>query len=221
MSCVIVGHGPSLFEAKLGTFIDTFDNIIRLIDSEFTVGDEENYGSKVDVFFGITSQEWKLAKGGKNSYWHDEAHTRIFTSNRDVKTPTKFMKYRVYQGIVNDNHRRLRVINNHKKKTLKITKGTIAAILALEFFKFKTIFLLGFDNVAQGDKRYFMSGSTGKDILTPPNLMENHCMVSEKKLLLELAEKHKAILYYFNKIRFDCKCGLNKLNGDYREEVGL
>ena len=68
MKVAIVGHGPSLLNAKKGKEIDSFDKVVRLKGSNTVIGTED-FGNKVDALVASTEIMGTFFKMDAPEYW--------------------------------------------------------------------------------------------------------------------------------------------------------
>ncbi len=145
-SVAVIGHGPSVVGKKLGKYIDKCNIVIRMIECDWQ--DEEDYGSKYTI--GI------YATGGSDSYlsltkripsfcwWEynavgtvppkDALYQDAFRTSRETKI-ARILRKTVWQHIIPNK---------------KFSRGTAAAVAAIQLFHPTHLYLLGFDDVVRG-----------------------------------------------------------------------
>ena len=144
---VIVGKGPSLINSRLGKQIDGFNTVVRVTNGRRN----RDYGYKTDYILTISLESYLLNKVDLSKV-------------RDVWLYDTEIEW----GEVNGTH-----INNHISHWLNIykkvakplnqkhhphvtypSKGTAAALTAIELLKPNEICLAGMDNVTAGRRTY-------------------------------------------------------------------
>ena len=179
---VVVGKGPSVRGTKIGSWIDSFETVIKMSEGYF----DEDYGFKCDYLILTTLQAWVLPKSinpqaavwlyvTKRPRYNKlpwDAYNEVIKSELDYEGPIVFINEHI-RGWLRWYRRHYNKDRVEKKYVKHPSKGTVAIITAMELLKAEKIFLVGFDRVMKGH----------------PPLMETHDWTIENKML-KLASKH-------------------------------
>lgn len=135
-SACVVGHGRSLTNMGLGTFIDSHDIVIRMANCDWQ--DKEDYGTKYDV--GIyTPQLQYFARDARwlpRVWWNycpNEDHDTEYGTYRDV-------------GMVKLG----KVVEQWRGDNKHFSRGSAAVIIAAEILDIAEIVLIGADMLKWG-----------------------------------------------------------------------
>lgn len=195
MKTAIVGHGPSLLKARLGSEIDGHDKVVRLKRSWGLPADyPECYGTRTDIAVGSLVVAESLIKGwtqrGVASFW-------LFYDTRtdaldpvvegDVKLDKELCQHwrMIYRDL-----RPVVTLEKAQKQTsglsddrghLHPSAGMHAIIYALHFDKPDTLSLYGFDSLITG--RFTWSVTRGMEWMQYPD----HNWAAEREMLETVA----------------------------------
>ncbi len=189
-SVVVVGHGPSLKKNRLGEKIDACDVVIRLKNCSMLLTEKRSYGRRTDVMCSSTEALAHLPKVRAKEYWgypkkghYNKASVwqlerKVIPDGGKVFIPLELCNFW--------NCFFLELGGRHSN----VSTGMAAAIIALERFKPKILYLAGFDNVMdptiqgyKGTVPTLFNGNGTKDT--------GHDWETENKMLPFLAEHFK------------------------------
>lgn len=193
-SVAVIGHGPSIVGKQLGECIDNCNAVIRMIECDWQ--DAEDYGTKYtigiyatggsDDFLRITKRVPSLC------WWKYDAEGLI--RPRDALNPDIIAKKHTGKFV-----RSLRktVWEHIVKGKKKFSRGTAAAVAAMQLVRPTHLYLVGFDDVARGSmkegewhpeelRQYLKDNKryTGRD-------STSHDWVNERQVIDVIASKQK------------------------------
>jgi len=179
----IVGHGPSLKGAGLGSQIDKADKVVRLKGSQ-TVWGTEDFGSRTDALCASTEVMGLFLKADANEYWaypkngafdHEHAMRVLVKLERPVMIPLLHCSYW---------NTRFRLMGATHPN---VSTGMAAILIAILRWKPKKITLYGFDTMIDPSKvfdRHPEIPRTGVGVI-------NHDWQKEHDLLTVLSNVYK------------------------------
>lgn len=165
---IIIGHGPSLFKAGLGEFIDSHKNVIRIVN--FLWQDKKNYGSKVD-YISLTEGQFKYIPLFKT--WTSKIIPKElwigygFGGGGPYPPPAgrrgdNFKeKYKKHNPVIfNDLPFYWRHVAKHRflATPKQFSSGFLAVMTACSHLRPKQITIAGFDNIKKGNGKGYQSG---------------------------------------------------------------
>lgn len=186
MEVCIVGHGPSLKGAGLGSKIDE-KTVVRLKNCAGLLKNPEDYGTRTDVVCSSTPVVRYMVDVESPVYW---AYNKRPTWNEQVLQDFKAkVKGEVYMfpetcNIWNDVFRKMG--GSHPN----VSTGMAAVIISLEVLKPEKLWLAGFDKILKPNVEGYIS-------TVPSNWNDGgtkdtgHDWVSENRLLQFLAHSYK------------------------------
>lgn len=196
---IIVGHGPSLFDADLAEFIDKHKNVVRIM--RFFWQDIKNYGSKVD-YVSMTEGQLKFIPEFKHTS-HVWAKTH---RNQEIKPKELWVNYgfpRMYGPAIGRKSDWLKnryseykinvfsylsfywryVYEKIDPKPRQFSSGILAVMTACSYLRPKDLCLAGFDNIEKGDAVGYRSGEhtfiSVDDFLH--NLKSEHALIEKMR----------------------------------------
>ena len=163
MTTVIVGHGPSMLEAKHGEFIDSHDVVIRQKRCSETLKHPEQFGTKTDIVCG----SFTIAPAMKddmpgNEYW-------VFMDSRHQKFPVSSYEWvaenmpcTILKPLCDEWNARYRQYRTPYEMPVgmqeftpighdHLSAGFHTILYACEILHPDVIDLVGFDNIASGE----------------------------------------------------------------------
>lgn len=185
---VIVGHGPSLKGAGLGSKIDSFDCVIRLKNCYTLLAEWNDYGRKTDVMCSSTEVLPTIAKVKAREYWGypkkgDYNKASVKWLERHVSGRVK-----VPLDVCNLWNRFFRSMGAQHPN---VSTGVGALIIALELRRPKAVTLAGFDKIWEPHTEGYRS-----TVPTPWNngghSDTGHDWAAEHVLLQSLADYYNA-----------------------------
>ena len=188
MKTIIIGRGPSLKNKRLGKWIDSFKTVIRLSNGSYG----KDHGTKIDyiltTYLEICSLR-KLDLSNIKGLWFYETKGKIDVVDWKIfdEMICEITKYR--GKITHVNNHVLNWLDRYKEIARPLykrsphvtypTKGTAAALTAMELLNPKEMHLAGMDNIDAGKTTYHC-----------------HDFAAENKVLNEASEKHSTKLIY-------------------------
>lgn len=183
---VIVGRGPSIIGGKLGGWIDKSEIVVRMSNGRY----DKDYGFKIDyLLFARTDIAtlrklnlsklkgfWFYRTQGKgpittDAEWMEYENTIKESSNYVGEITHINSIIEAWLALYKEIARPLN-LKNHPHVTYP-SKGTAGALMAIETFKPKRLYLLGMDNVITGERTYHC-----------------HDFSAENKVIKKAAEKY-------------------------------
>lgn len=193
-SVAVIGHGPSIVGKQLGKYIDKCNIVIRMIECDWQ--NEVDYGTKYNIGIYATggSEEYlRMTERIPSLCWweYDAKGTKVPI---DAHEPDVFIK-KVRTKIVRLLRSSIWAYVEEGKK--KFSRGTAAAIVAMQLFTPSHLYLVGFDDVARGSmkegewhpaelRQYLIDNKK-----SPGRSLNSHDWVNEKKVISVVAFKHK------------------------------
>lgn len=195
MKVVIVGHGPSLHNSGLGTFIDSHNIVIRqkAVSHNLISSKPNDFGQKTSIICGSYTIKESL-------FWDKNAQIWVFTdsrhSNITIQQDSRFILLQDVCDYWNNLYRSMRTDGyiRHTKMTIHKTSSDIGhnhmscglhtIIYACEILKPKRLILVGFDNIKTGC--FTWSLTRGPQW----NQYPDHRWDIEKEMLLVLADRY-------------------------------
>lgn len=183
MNVAIVGHGPSLVGKKYGSYIDTFEHVVRMKNCGKTLGTED-YGSKINSLCLSTEVLGLVDKVQCGMYWlypkngkYDQAQTFEVVANKGAPfmIPLDLMNY--WNG----------KFKEMGAKHSCVSTGMASIIIATHYLEPEQITLAGFDTLLDPSKPF----KRNDDIPRTGVGKINHDWEAENKLLLFLSEHYK------------------------------
>ena len=179
----IVGHGPSLKEARKGRLIDFHDKVVRLKGTKSVLGSED-YGSKTTVicastevmgnFFGVEAEEyWAYPKNG--SFDGNVALQVICQLERPVVIPLYFCNQW--------NKRFMEMGAKHPN----VSTGMAAILISIKRWSPKRIALAGFDTLLNPEIKFDRNPEIPRTGCGP---YPDHDWVKELELIRILEKEH-------------------------------
>lgn len=143
-SLVIVGHGPSLKGAGLGSKIDACDFVVRLKNCSMLLAESQDFGKRTDALCTSTETLYNLPKLEAGEYWGYPKHgeyspSRVRQAERHLKAEIKIPleTCRLWNAAF------LELGGQHPN----VSTGMGALIIALAIKAPKVVYLAGFDNL--------------------------------------------------------------------------
>lgn len=202
MKVAIIGHGPSMMNSNMGSFIDSYDIVIRQkpVSYNLVINNFKDFGKKTDIICG----SWTV-KGALK--WHNTALIWTFIDARHEFEEIIFSDdYVVLPDLCNTWNKKFRDMRtdtfNFKDKVITYktsdTKGTrhmscgLHTILyTCELLKPKTISLFGFDNVKNGNFTWSLTrGKTWAGYA-------DHRWDTEHHMLNEISKKYSVCFEFY------------------------
>lgn len=150
-SAVVVGHGPSLKGAGLGSQIDACDWVIRLKDCGELLKNPEDYGTRTDVMCSTTEVISVLPKIKAKEYWghpkrghFDRARVEKVMAGLETYVPLELCNF------WNEFFRQMGASHPN------VSTGMAAVIIALEKLPVDTVCLAGFDKVLRPESEGYV-----------------------------------------------------------------
>ena len=164
---VIVGRGPGIIGGKLGGWIDESEIVVRMSHGRYN----KDYGFKIDYLLVTgdeitTLRKLDLLKLKGLWFYRTQGKGPITTDAEWIKYDNIIKESSNYTGeVIHINSiiepwlalykeiARPLNLKNHPHVTYP-SKGTAGALMAIETFKPKRLYLLGMDNVVMGERTY-------------------------------------------------------------------
>jgi len=167
-TAVIVGHGPSALDGKLGEFIDAQDYVIRLKRCQESLKYPADYGTRTDILGGSYGIAGAIRQIPADHYWvwvdsrQDEPDVSIIetlfyghTVDVDINLcrfwDSAYMRRRdkVDQYEKHEQMEQSQYADEYGEKHL--SQGFKAIVYAAEKLDVDKIYLVGFDNMMTGE----------------------------------------------------------------------
>jgi len=176
MEVIIVGHGPSLLHKKYGSYIDSFDCVIRQKANsiKYVKENPEQYGSKTNVIGGSTAQYKTISNIPNVQCWVYIDSRRNPKEDYDSRYNSETVKCnqqlchhwnQIFRDMrTNDWSRNSQEAQVHSDPVLghnHMSSGTHTILYACHYIQPSKIHLLGYDNVRSG--KFGWSVTRGKD----------------------------------------------------------
>mgnify|MGYP003394072903 CR=1 FL=1 len=202
MSTIIIGNGPSILAEKMGCFIDTFDNIVRLKRCHNSLKNPDYYGTKTTHVGGSLTIAGDLREVHAGEYWifFDSRHAHISPDILTARMASDMNLGRLFNGssVICDQeicnqwdeiYRKAREpmewsdqMQDSKSSDIELgenhtSQGFKAILYACKYLEDKQINLIGFDNLFTG--KFTWSTTRGPEWDKYPK----HNWATERKLL--------------------------------------
>lgn len=220
MKIVIIGHGPSMKNAKLGAFIDSTDGyVVRLSNRSWQ--DPLNYGIRTDYVCAVSPayrmeqifteskakyETWLYYRRG-SFFKRKEVKEKTDRLQREGFNPVICMKEvvpwrRRYRKLFRINKEKLLVERKKARFHNQLTKGLVAiVIVAQRLSHVKELLLLGFDNLVLGTTdNFFTYGLLALTNGEQSRKKVEHNYSVERQILDEIISKYKIKLITYEDV---------------------
>lgn len=183
MNICIVGHGPSLKGKKAGSYIDSYDHVVRLKNCGSTLGTED-YGSRIDSLCLSTEAVKLVGLIECGMYWlypKNGVYDQAYTFGVIAEKGAPFMIPLDLCNKWNEHFREMGASHPN------VSTGTAAIIIAAHYYEPESITLAGFDTLLDPTQPF-----TRNDDIPRTGVGEiKHDWVKENELLRQLSDTYK------------------------------
>ena len=165
MEAIIIGHGPSLLNKQYGSYIDSFEYVIRQKANAITYTKEnpEHYGSKTYAIGGSTGQYNAISKLNNVQCWvfidsrrnpEDDYDNRFNSETVKCNQALCHRWNQVFRDMRTDdwtrNEQEAQAHSDPKLGHNHMSSGTHTLLYTCHYLRPSKIYLLGYDNVRSG-----------------------------------------------------------------------
>ena len=178
MEAIIIGHGPSVLKKLYGSYIDSFDYVIRQKANsiKYVKENPEQYGTKTYAIGGSTGQYQAISQIKNIQRWVYIDSRRDPQKNYDLQYDNEGLNVKCNQSLCHhwnqifrdmrtDNWERnpqeAQVYSDPKLGHNHMSSGTHTILYTCHYLRPSKVHLLGYDNVRSG--KFGWSITRGKD----------------------------------------------------------
>lgn len=184
MKIAVVGHGPSMIGGGKGSYIDTFDKVVRLKGSGSVLGNSD-YGNRVDALCASTEVMGNFFKCDSQEYWaypKNGGFDGNLAINAIAKLEKPVMIPLLHCNYWNNRFKQMGAVHPN------VSTGMAAILIAIKRWNPKEIVLFGFDTLMNPEIEFDRNPSIPRTGAGP---YPNHDWKKEKQLLTVLENVYR------------------------------